>query len=85
MAVTAKVRVVSKTEGLTNSYGNSKDANQETSVKLVFMPNYGDKLNEKWAKFTPQLNYEMTVLPEVAENFKVGQAFTVTFTPDEAE
>lgn len=81
MAVTAKVKVSQKREMLSNSYGNST----ETSVELCFLPDYGEGKNDEWAKYTPTLNFSLTVKPEVAARFTVGQAFTVTFTPSEAE
>ena len=77
MAVTAKVMVQAKSETADSSGGSS--------FTLNFVADYRSELNKQWAKYTPSLNFSLNVLPEVAENFKVGQSFTVTFTPDESE
>jgi len=71
MAVTAKVKV------------QSIQKNGEYS-RVSFEPDYNDERNKEWSYYTPSLDYHMNVRNEVVEaNFKAGQAFTVTFTPDD--
>jgi hypothetical protein len=79
MAITAKVKVQSKNEFLSNSTSDSK----ETGVQLSFTVNYANGANKEWAKYTPSLTLQMTVKPEVAEKFAIGDNYTLTFTPDE--
>lgn len=67
MAITAKIRVSSKTP----------QGDGQTS--LNFFADYEDGRNKEWAKYTPALSLGMTVLDSVAERFEVGQAFTLTF------
>lgn len=42
----------------------------------------GNRINQEWAKYTPALNIEMTVIDSVAEGLMVGQAYELTFTPE---
>ena len=70
MSITAKARVTGKTP------------NTDGQTNLNFGANYVSGLNQEWAKYTPILNITMVVLDSVAENFEVGQAFTLTFTPE---
>lgn len=72
MAITAKAKVTSKTP------------NTDGQTNLNFGADYSDDRNKEWAKYTPILNITMVVLDSVAENFELGQAFTLTFTPEEA-
>ena len=44
---------------------------------------YNDGRNKEWAKYTPGLSIQITVLPEVAERFPVGQAFELRFVPED--
>lgn len=71
MNITAKIKVTGKTpvtDGQTN---------------LNFQADYSNDRNKEWAKYTPALSLGMSVLDSVAENFEVGQAFTLTFIPEE--
>lgn len=38
----------------------------------------GNRVNEEWAKYTPALSLDMTVLDSVAEGIELGQACTLT-------
>lgn len=72
MAVTAKVKVTGKSSPLSKG-----------EQGIYFSADYDDGRNKEWAPFTPSLSISMTVKAEVAENFEVGQAYTLTFTPEE--
>lgn len=75
MNVTAKVTLSSKQ---TTGEGTAYEA-----VMLGFMPDYADGRNKAWAIATPSLSLNMTVKPDVAEHFRQGAAYTLTFSPDE--
>lgn len=64
--VSAKIKLQSKT-------------NCNDQVTLQFVPDYDDERNKEWAKYTPALSLSMTVLPEVAERFEAGAAYTLLF------
>lgn len=66
--VTAKVQVASAVT----------DANNELT-RLTFVADYTDGRNEEWAKYTPSLQLNVAMKPEVGERFKVGQKYTLTF------
>ncbi len=70
--ITAKVKV-------TNNVVNGDYAS------LSFNADYADGRNQEWAYATPSLSLSMTVRPEVAERFPMGQAFTLTFTGDDGD
>lgn len=72
MSVTAKIKVTGKTP---------ISDNQTT---LIFGVDYSDDRNKEWARFTPILNLSLVVLDSVAEQFDLGQPFTLTFTPEVA-
>lgn len=76
MAVTAKVIVNAKTAFFTDTDGGNREINY---VSLSIGPDYADGANAEWAKYTPTLSLSMNVLPSVAENFNVGDKFTLTF------
>lgn len=67
--ITAKVKVTNNTV-------------QGDYASLSFNADYADDHNKAWAYATPSLSLSMTVLPEVADHFPMGQAFTLTFTAD---
>ena len=75
MNTTAKIKVTGKTPVT------------DGQTILNFGPDYltdeGKAQNKEWAKYTPALSLGMTVLDSVAEHFEVGQAFTLTFSPEE--
>lgn len=64
--VTAKVMLQTKTESI--GYNT-----------LQFIPDYQDGANKEWATNTPNLQFNMTVKTEIADKFKVGGKYTVTF------
>jgi hypothetical protein len=71
-AITAKVKVGTRAE--------NRDADDNVySVNLQFFADYADDRNKAWSYATPAISVQMTVLPEVAEHFPLGQAITLTF------
>lgn len=74
MDVTAKVVVTSKQI--------AGEGTQYEQVSLGFMPDYADGRNKAWAVATPSLSLNMTVKPEVAEHFRQGDTYTLTFSPN---
>ena len=71
---TAKVRVHSVTP-------NGAD---QVTVGLSAHYRDGDnEINQEWAKWTPSLSLSITVKAELADRFPVGQAFLLTFTPED--
>lgn len=73
MKITAKVKV------------SSKQPQGEGSTSLAFGADYADDRNKEWAEFTPGISISMSVKNSVAEHFELGQAFTLTFDPEEEE
>lgn len=71
MSVTAKVVLHTKTQQLTDT-------------RLEFTADYKDGRNQEWAQYTPTLQMSMTVKPEIGEQFPIGGAYTLTFTPEES-
>lgn len=62
--------------------GESSNGAGETS--LSFTADYADGANKEWAKYTPALALNMTVLDEVAEKFgPYGSKFDLIFVPRE--
>jgi hypothetical protein len=57
----------------------------DNQTRLRFNAPYNDKdgnrINEEWAKYTPALNLDMTVMNEVveAQALEIGDSFTVRF------
>ena len=51
-------------------------------VQLEFGPDYADGRNKAWAVATPALSLTMSVKPDVAELFNLGDAFTLVFEPE---
>lgn len=70
MATTAKVLCYSKTL-----------SSHQTSVR--FMADYQDGRNKEWASATPALDFNITLRPDVADRFDLGNGYLVTF--EEAE
>lgn len=66
MAITAKVMLQAKNEMI-------------GATSLSFLPDYADGANKEWATNTPSLDFKMTVKHEIADQFKVGNKYTVTF------
>ena len=71
MSITAKIKVTGKTP------------HPDGQTSLNFGADYSDDRNKEWSKYTPALSVGMAVLDSVAEHFEVGQAFTLTFIPEE--
>lgn len=46
---------------------------------LTFAPDHNDEANKEWSKYTPGLNFQLTVKDSVAEDISAQQKFTVTF------
>lgn len=67
--ITAKVTLQSKTVTV--------DQDQ-----LTFHPDYNSGRNKEWAKYTPALNFNMSVKHEIGEQFEVGKAYTISFEPN---
>lgn len=59
----------------------SKGPVQDGQVALEFCPDYADGRNKEWAKYTPGLSLNMTVLESVADRFEPMGSYTLTFTP----
>lgn len=62
---------------------SGKTANGGDETNLSFTADYNDGANKEWAKYTPSLNLQMTVLNEVAEDIEYGDKFTGTFEKSE--
>lgn len=75
MDVTAKV--------VLSSRSTQQEGTAFESVLLGFMPDYADGRNKAWSVATPSLSLSMTVKPEVADHFRQGAAYTLTFSPNE--
>lgn len=69
--ITAKIKLTSK--------GESSDG----QVQLNFGADYADDRNKEWARWTPGLSLTMGLKGAVADQFEVGKAYTLTFTPEE--
>ena len=57
----------------------TKEAKGDGQTLLAFGADYNDDRNKAWAKYTPGLNVQMTVLDEVAENFEHGGRYLLSF------
>lgn len=62
-----------------------RDQADTGTTVLSFGPDYAHGANAEWAESTPSLDLRMTVVQEVAARFQTGQAFTLTFEPDDDE
>jgi hypothetical protein len=49
---------------------------------VSFCPDYAAGRNQEWSASTPHLDLRMTVKGAVADLFKQGQNYTLTFTPE---
>lgn len=80
MSMTAKMKLDRKYEQFTGA------SNEETTldqVTLYWGADYEDPANKQWAKYTPGISLTMTVLPEVAEKWSVGDKVTLVFEKSE--
>jgi hypothetical protein len=57
----------------------SKGESSAGQTALAFSADYNDERNKEWAKYTPGLSINMTVLDSVAENFVQGARYLLTF------
>jgi hypothetical protein len=73
--ITAKVKLGNKVV--------QAEGTEHEQVQLVFAADYADGRNKEWSRYTPSLSLTMSVLPEVAERFEQGAAYTLTFEPNE--
>ena len=80
MSVRAKCRVT----GLNSSTSITGAGNVE-QVTVTLQPVYGngeDKANEQWSRWTPSGEIRLCITnPEAFNQFKLGKAFFVDFTP----
>ena len=74
MNITAKVACQHKNE--------SGEGDQRQSV-VTFLPDYADGRNKEWSLYTPNLSLSMTLKGSVADQFEVGKAYTLTFSPEQ--
>lgn len=56
----------------------SKDAQGDGQTRLRFEADYTDDANKEWAKYTPTLAFECTVLDEIADRWELGEPYTFT-------
>lgn len=70
MPITAKVYVVRSTET-----GQGEDR----EVHVTLAADYADGRNKEWARYTPVLNLKISLKDAVADKFKVGQRYLLTF------
>lgn len=59
-----------------------KDQQGDGQTKLRFEADYEDGANAEWAKYTPVLAFECTVLDEIADRWELGQLYTFTASAD---
>lgn len=56
-----------------------------THAVLTFQPDYAEGRNEEWAINTPTMSLSMNVTLVVADQFRAGTPYTLTFTPEEID
>lgn len=79
MAVRAKCRVTSRHEFTDRGPGS-----EIRSVQVTLQPVYEEGSNEQWSKYTPDGELRLSITnPEAYEQFKLGKAYFVDFTPAE--
>lgn len=57
----------------------AKTAGQYGQTFLRFGADYSDDRNKEWAKYTPSMTVQMTVLDSVADPFEYGGRYLLTF------
>ena len=57
----------------------SKEAKGDGQTALAFQADYNDERNKEWAKYTPGLGVQMTVIDSVADNFEQGSTYLLNF------
>lgn len=75
MGVQARVVLYSKTPFLQRDSDGNNTVDQ---VQLQFGATT-DEQSKEWAKYTPSLAVNMTVIPEVADKLEQGSAYRLTF------
>lgn len=50
---------------------------------VSFSPDYGEGRNAEWAAASPSLQLNMVLAPDKGDLFEQGQAYTLTFSPNE--
>lgn len=68
---------MSKTTAVVSLY--TKGESHDGQTPLHFGADYADERNKEWAKYTPSLAVQMTVLDSVAERFEQGGRYLLTF------
>jgi hypothetical protein len=63
--------------------GNSPSDYPPDTHRVSFAPDYQDGRNKEWAAATPTLQITLGMQSSVAENFVVGDKYTVTFEKTE--
>jgi hypothetical protein len=57
----------------------TKGESSDGQTALAFGADYNDERNKEWAKYTPGLSVNMTVIDSVAEKFEQGGRYLLTF------
>lgn len=79
MTVLAKMRVTGRHEFTSIS----KDAGV-TQVTVTMQAVYDEGANSQWSKYTPSGELHLTITnPEAYNQFVLGKAYLMTFTPEE--
>lgn len=68
---------MSKTTAVATLY--NKGPVVDGQAALAFTADYSDDRNKEWAKYTPGLSVNMTVIESVAERFEQGGRYLLTF------
>jgi len=68
---------MSKITAVASLYTKKDAGNGQTA--LAFGADYNDERNKEWAKYTPGLSVQMTVLDSVGEQFEQGGRYLLTF------
>jgi hypothetical protein len=80
MSVTAKFKV-RKVTPQSNIAGRNGELVSSAEVEMV--PDYAEGRNKDWAYYTPSGVIRMNVNGPALEVMREGQAFTVTFEPED--
>lgn len=80
MSVTAKFKVSRVTE---QSSLGGRNGEIVPSAEIELTPDYAGERNKDWSYYTPSGVMRMNVNGPALEIMKLGQAFTVTFEPED--
>lgn len=72
--ITAKIKVLSK---------SASGEGDDRQVAVSFLPDYADGRNQEWSRWTPAMSLSMTLKGAVADQFEVGDTFTLQFVKDD--